>query len=241
MADERLPSAPGDQAVLDRPRSPHLERQDFPTVSLPAASNPAVTDAELVERARAGDNEAFCALVERYQHVVVRAALAVVGRREEAEDVAQEAFVRAFQGLARFRGDASLKTWLLAITWREALSHRRSIAARLRRRVTPRDDEEFEPPDAGRRHDAAFEDREFAALISKVIRSLPARSREALMLAATGDFTYDEMSEALGVPAGTLKWRVSDARRRVREKLERLGAMGRGGAVLTLREDTRKR
>ena len=199
-----------------------------------------MTDAELVERARAGDNQAFCALVERYQHVVVRAAIAVVGRREDAEDVAQEAFVRAFQGLERFRGDASLKTWLLAITWREALSHRRSVAARLRRLVAAPDDEAFDPPATGRRHDVALEDREAAALIARVIRSLPARSRDALMLAATGDFTYDEMSEALGVPAGTLKWRVSDARRRVREKLERLGTIGRGGAGLALREDTRK-
>jgi RNA polymerase sigma-70 factor, ECF subfamily len=210
----------------------------FPTVHSFPPSNPPVTDAELVERARAGDDEAFCALVERYQHLVVRAAISVVGRREEAEDVAQEAFVRAYRGLARFRGDASVKTWLLTITWREALSQRRSIAARLRRLVTPRDDQALDPPAGGRRHDIALEDREFAALMAKVIRSLPARSREALMLAATGDFSYDEMSEALGVPAGTLKWRVSDARRRVREKLERLGVMPRYAGHL--REDTRQ-
>ena len=84
-----------------------------------------MTDAELVERARAGDQAAFGVLVERYQHVVVRAARAIVGRQADAEDVAQDALVRAFQHIGGFRGEASVKTWLLAITWRQALSHRR--------------------------------------------------------------------------------------------------------------------
>ena len=184
-----------------------------------------MTDAELVERARAGDDEAFGVLVERYRHQAVRAALAVVGTREDAEDVAQDAFVRAHRGLRQFRGEASIRTWLLAIVWREALSHRRSIVRRLRSLVTLAGDQPFEPPATGRRHDGVLEDRELAVQVARAVRSLPAKSRHALMLAATGDYTFDEMSQALGVPAGTLKWRVSEARRRVKEKLERLGVM----------------
>jgi RNA polymerase sigma-70 factor (ECF subfamily) len=185
-----------------------------------------VTDAELVERARAGDQAAFGVLVERYQHVVVRAARAVVGRQEEAEDVAQDALVRAFQHIDGFRGEASVKTWLLAITWRQALSHRRSIAARLRRLVTVTDDETpFDPPAGGRLQDQALADRDFQRTVARAVRTLPAKYREALMLSATGDHTFDEMSEALGVPAGTLKWRVSEARRRLKEKLGRQGLL----------------
>ena len=84
-----------------------------------------MTDAELVERARRGDRAAFDAIVERYQHVVFRTALAVTSNREEAEDAAQETFLRAFGHIGTFRGDSSLKTWLLAIAWREGISKRR--------------------------------------------------------------------------------------------------------------------
>jgi RNA polymerase sigma-70 factor (ECF subfamily) len=95
-----------------------------------------VTDAELVGRARRGDRAAFDAIVERYQHVVFRTALAVTSNREEAEDAAQETFLRAFGHIGTFRGDSSLKTWLLAIAWREGISKRRSLVNRLRRMVS---------------------------------------------------------------------------------------------------------
>jgi RNA polymerase sigma-70 factor (ECF subfamily) len=181
-----------------------------------------VTDAELVERAQAGDTAAFGVIVDRYQHVVVRAAMAVVGRRDEAEDVAQDAFLRAYRALAGFRGEASLKTWLLTITWRQALSHRRSLVVWLRRFGSSAD--EF-PEVAARSapHDAQLADSEFRQAVSGAIRTLPRKYREALMLAAAGDHTFEEMSQALGVPAGTLKWRVSEARRQLKQRLARLG------------------
>jgi RNA polymerase sigma-70 factor (ECF subfamily) len=182
-----------------------------------------VTDAELVACARAGDPAAFGALVDRYQHVVVRAALAVVGRHDEAEEVAQEAFLRAFRRLDGFRGEASVKTWLLAITWRQALSHRRSLVTRMRRFVGPGGDEVFDPPSPDPPQDAALGDRELRRAVARAVRTLPAKYREALLLSATGDHTYEEMSQALGVPAGTLKWRVSEARRQLKRKLAGLG------------------
>lgn len=198
---------------------PHL----FPTARPLPPSTSSVTDAELVERARAGDHAAFGVLVERYQHVVVRAARAVLGRTDEAEDVAQEAFVRAYRHLAGFRGEASVKTWLLAITWRQALSHRRSLVARVRRLVAHGDQDAFEPPATARLQDDVLADVELRQLVARAVRTLPPKYREALMLSATGDYTFEEMSRALGVPAGTLKWRVSVARRRLREKLLRVG------------------
>jgi len=182
-----------------------------------------VTDAELVEAARAGDQAAFGVLVERYQHVVVRTAAAVVGRREEAEDVAQEALLRAFRGIADFRGEASVKTWLLTITWRQALSHRRSIVTHLRRLVSTSDEVPIDPPSSAPRHDHALEARDFQQEVARLVRGLPAKYREALLMAATGDVTYEEMSHITGVAAGTLKWRVSEARRQLRTKLARRG------------------
>jgi RNA polymerase sigma-70 factor (ECF subfamily) len=185
-----------------------------------------VTDAELVERARRGDRAAFDAIVERYQHVVFRTALAVTSNREEAEDAAQETFLRAFGHIGGFRGDSSLKTWLLAIAWREGISKRRSLVNRLRRMVSTPEDEAFDPPAAGRTEEARVKDAEHALTVLKLVARLPQSYREALMLAATGDFTFDEMSAALGVPVGTLKWRVSEARRQLREKLRALGYQG---------------
>jgi RNA polymerase sigma-70 factor (ECF subfamily) len=197
--------------------------EEFPTVSSAPSSIPPVTDAELVERARAGDQAAFGVLVDRYQHVVVRAARAVLGRHDEAEDVAQDVFLRAYRRIGGFRGEASVKTWLLAITWRHALSQRRSIAVRMRRFIAHDDEQRFDPPSAGRPQDQVLADVELQRTVARLVRTLPAKYREALMLFATGDHTFDEMSQALGVPAGTLKWRVSEARRRLKEKLGSLG------------------
>jgi RNA polymerase sigma-70 factor (ECF subfamily) len=180
-----------------------------------------VTDAELVEQARSGDTTAFGVLVERYQHIVFRTAQAVVGR-DEADEVAQDALLRAFRSLDGFRGEASFKTWLLTITWRQALSHRRSLTARWRR-FTAGDGEIGEMAATGALHDSKLADAELRRTVARLVKTLPAKYREALMLAATGDYTFDEMSVALGAPAGTLKWRVSEAKRQLREKLARLG------------------
>ena len=80
-----------------------------------------------------------------------------------------------------------------------------------------------EPVAAGVAHDDALADREYRRVVAALVAKLPPKYREALMLSATGDHTFEEMSAALGVPAGTLKWRVSEARRQLRAKLARLG------------------
>src|SRR5438105_2870817 len=114
----------------------------YPTNVAPAASmgqvhaEPDRRDAELVERARAGQTAAFGELVERHRGAVYRAALAALRNPADAEDVAQEALVLAFRKIGQFRGESSVRTWMITIGWRLALSRRRSPLHRLKQMIS---------------------------------------------------------------------------------------------------------
>jgi RNA polymerase sigma-70 factor (ECF subfamily) len=190
-----------------------------------------VTDEQLTARAREGDLAAFGALVDRHRAAVVRAALAALGNREDAEDVAQETFVQCHRALHTFRGESSLRTWLLAVAWRRALSRRRS----LERWITRREDGwtgEYEdgtravrePADPAPTPEREAIGRETRQRVAAVVRALPATLRDPLLLAASGEYSMQEIAALVGAPVGTVKWRVSEARRLLREKLNRLGA-----------------
>ncbi len=94
-----------------------------------------MSDSALVERARSGESAAFGELVDRHRRAVYRAALAATGSTEDAEEVAQEAFIAAYRHLSSFRDESSFKTWLLSIAWRKALTRRRSVRTLMRRFV----------------------------------------------------------------------------------------------------------
>jgi RNA polymerase sigma-70 factor (ECF subfamily) len=181
-----------------------------------------VDDRELVERARKGDASAFEELVLMYGQAVYRTALAALGSPMDAEDVMQDAFILAYRKLSHFRGDASFKTWLLTIAWRCAVRRRQSPARRLYQMLAG---SEFLPDLSGREPSAedAMVAREMRQQLRRLIRSLPTRLRDPFLLAASGRYSYEELSEILDLPTGTLKWRISEARRLVREKLQRLG------------------
>jgi RNA polymerase sigma-70 factor (ECF subfamily) len=185
-----------------------------------------VTDSELVERARDGDADAFGELAIRHGRVVYRAALAALGSAAEAEDVAQEALVQAFRKIHSFRGDASFKTWVVTIAWRRALTHRRALALRRRFFGAGRHDAfPFEPVARAASAEQALMAGELDGAVTRLIRALPSRLRDPLLLAATGQYTYEELAIILGVPSGTLKWRTSEARRVLKQKLEKLGLL----------------
>lgn len=192
----------------------------------PSGSTTGVSDAELVERARNGDRAAFGDLVERYQQVVFRTALAALRSRDDAEEVAQDAFVSAFKKLDSFRGDASFKTWLLTITWNRAMDRRRSIGDWLKRFVTPDDDRPFEPPSSTPSHETSLIEQESRREVRRMLFKLPPKYREALMLSASGDHTFDEIGRILGVPTGTAKWRAMEGRRLLRKKIEERSLTG---------------
>jgi RNA polymerase sigma-70 factor (ECF subfamily) len=181
----------------------------------------------LVERARAGDAAAFAEIVRLYEGPVFRAALAALGSREEAEEAAQDAFVAAFRRLDTFRGDSSLKTWLVAIAWRKALTRRRRLRFRSLYAVNPRSEDDVNHVDVAMDPAAGAQEmvltRELRQHLAKLIQRLPGKLRDALLLIASGQHTYEDAAAILGVPVGTAKWRVAEARRVLREKLRAMG------------------
>ena len=189
------------------------------------------SDLDLVRLAQSGDLDAFGELVERNRRAVFRAALAAVGSATEADDVAQEAFVTAWRKLSGFRGESQFRTWLLSITWRKAIDRRKSLGRWVRLTVTPARDEAGEDmfdvmervPSTDRTQDVALESGELQAQIRKLIRTLPRKLRDPLLLAGSGEHTYDEIAQMLGAPAGTVKWRVAEARRVLKRKLAAIG------------------
>jgi len=189
-------------------------------VATPSRSIPGVSDEELIERARTGDRAAFGDLVERYQQAVFRAALAALRSREDAEEVAQDAFLTAFQKLDTFRGESSFKTWLLTITWNRALDRRRRVGEWLKRFVS-RDEESgpWDPAAPGITHEQALMDEEARRGVRHQVRRLPPKYRDALLLSASGDHTFEEIGQLLGVPTGTAKWRAMEGRRLLKQRL----------------------
>ena len=184
-----------------------------------------VNDADLVARAREGDQAAFGELVRRHQAAVQRAALAASGSPADADDIAQDAFVLAFRRLKSFRGESSFKTWVLTIAWNQAMNHRRK-AKRWFRRFTSVENEDGAihfAATGGTPEDLVARDQ-LRDGIRDAIRALPGKLRDALLLAASGEYSYDEIGAMVNAKTGTIKWRVSEARRRVRESLDRRSA-----------------
>jgi RNA polymerase sigma-70 factor, ECF subfamily len=210
------------------PTAPPLpESRDCVTATVPLQA----TDLDLVRLAQAGDLDAFGELVERNRRAVFRAALACVGSPAEADDVAQEAFVTAFRKLDTFRGEAQFRTWLLSITWRKAIDRRKSVMRWVRLTVSPPRDDAGEDtfdymdriPAGGRSQEDSVVDEELQRNVTRLIGTLPKKLRDALLLAGTGEHTYEQISVMLGAPLGTVKWRVSEARRVLKKKLTALG------------------
>jgi RNA polymerase sigma-70 factor (ECF subfamily) len=174
-----------------------------------------VTDGELIERARMGQTAAFGELVERHRGAIYRAALAALRNPADAEDVAQEALVLAFRKIEQFRGDASVRTWMVTIAWRLALSRRRNPVHRLKQMIST-DELDTEAVSGEPSAETSVLDSERLAAVRRQIKKLPSKLRDALLLTAAGDLTQEEIAAALKVPAATFRWRVMEARRRLR-------------------------
>ena len=179
----------------------------------------------LVSAAQAGDQSAFGTLVAMHERAVVRTAMAALGSKEDAEDAAQDAFVTAWRKLDGFRGASSFKTWLLTITWRKALDRRRARHAWWSRQSAPPTWAEDQPFEHIPADDASPErltvSRDLVERARAEIAKLSPKLRDVLLLAVTGEHRYEDIASLLGVPTGTVKWRMNEARRQLAERLER--------------------
>jgi RNA polymerase sigma-70 factor (ECF subfamily) len=186
-----------------------------------------VDDAEAIRRVRAGDAEAFGALVARYGDRLLRVLRGFVRNEEDARDLAQEAFLKAFSRLDRFDGRSSFYTWLYRIAANGALDHRKKH----RRRPPPlsldagRRDEEGdggpgpEPAARGDAPSAGAVRAEWRLRIAEAVDSLPAGFREVIVLREVEGLPYDAIAATLGLSRGTVESRLFRARERLRRRL----------------------
>ena len=176
----------------------------------------------LIERCRAGDLAAFEPLVEKYRQRVYRLAYNVLRDPEEAWDVAQDAFIRAFQALPSFRGDSAFYTWLFRIVMNVARDRARQHAARGRAFGTERVDEKdwdrilVDQGTAPDSHATQIEERE---RIGRALATLSEPHRAIIMLSDLEGLSYREIAEVLNIPMGTVMSRLHNARRRLRDAL----------------------
>jgi len=181
-------------------------------------------DAELITRARQGEVMAYEELVRRYQDVAVRTAY-VISPDGDAEDAAQEAFVKAYGALGRFRPDAPFRPWLLSIVANEARNRRRSSGRRAGLALRAAEDRPL--GDAAPSPESAVLAKETRAQLLAAVNALRDEDREVIGARYFLDLSEAETAEALGIPRGTVKSRLSRARDRLRTQFagEEAGAL----------------
>jgi RNA polymerase sigma-70 factor (ECF subfamily) len=172
-----------------------------------------VTDQQLVARCLAGDRMAERALYDAHVDRVFRLAYRLAGDTDLAKDFTQETFIRAFDRLAQYRGDASLSTWLHTIATSVSLNGMRSVT-RLRMRKSPLD-EALDLP-ATNVSEAPHDLRE---RLHAAIDALSAKLRPVFVMHDVEGFTHEEIGRTLGIPVGTSKARLFDARAKLRAAL----------------------
>jgi RNA polymerase sigma-70 factor, ECF subfamily len=179
----------------------------------PASGAVPVSEQEgaLVERARQGDEEAFAMLVELHKDRAYGLALRITRSREDAQDVAQEAFVRAWLALPRFRGESAFGTWLHRIVARRALDRATSLKSRLQRESAVEDLASL-PAGTGPARDASVTLR-----LERLMDDLTPAQRAAVTLFYWEDRPVEEIARALGMPENTVKTHLSRARAALRD------------------------
>jgi RNA polymerase sigma-70 factor (ECF subfamily) len=188
--------------------------------------NTEVTDLQLVERVKQGDKSAFDLLVRKYQHKVLKLVGRFVNDSAEAEDVAQEAFLKAYRALRSFRGDSAFYTWL----YRIAINTAKNALVSNRRRpvdfnLDMQDPDQYERQSRLREIDSP--DRllltdEIRDTVQRAIAQLPEDLRTAIVLRELEGLSYEEIAEAMDCPVGTVRSRIFRAREAIDLKLRPL-------------------
>jgi RNA polymerase sigma-70 factor (ECF subfamily) len=191
-----------------------------------------VGDQALVERVQRGDRRAFDLLVLRYQQRIVKLIMRYVHDPAEAQDVAQEAFIKAYRAMPAFRGDSAFYTWLYRISINTAKNY---LVAQQRRPIDY--DYDLQDPDnyevnARLRDEESPEglalQEELRQTIERTIASLPEELRTAIMLREIDGLSYEEIAQAMDCPVGTVRSRIFRAREAIDKSIEALSGPGHG-------------
>ena len=187
------------------------------------------TDEQLVERALAGDGDAFGEVVRRWERKIYALAYGITGSVEEARDATQETFINAYRNLPRFRGEAQVSSWLHRIAVNQCITRQR----RARVRAETALDEEVEAGreqfiSTGREASPAHasESKQRAEAVRRAVASLPHELREVVLMKEFEELTFQEIADALQIPLSTVKSRLYTALKQLRLKLERFQLEG---------------
>ena len=198
----------------------------------------------LLKAFRDGDDAAFDALIGMYSAKLYKVAYALLGSRQDAEEVVQDTFLRAYRALHAFRGDSSLETWLHRITVNLARNkyqwnHRRgdglnvSLNAGADPDGEPGSEPEQDVPDRRSEPDLVLEQDEIGKNIMKALNSLPDNLRETMVLRHVNDMPYEQIAQKLDCKVGTVKSRLSRGREMLRDYLAAVGILPSAGGAGT--------
>ncbi len=184
------------------------------------------TDQALVVRVQQGDKHAFDLLVARYQHRIIKLISRYVRDRDDAMDVAQEAFIKAYRALANFRGESAFYTWLYRIAINTAKNHLTALARRPREAsLTNADGEEISLDELQQENETPEKlllVEEIKNTVFATIEGLQEDLRMAIMLREIDGLSYEEIATAMACPVGTVRSRIFRAREVIDEKLKPL-------------------
>src|SRR5712691_4943589 len=225
MTNSRLEDNPK-QALAQRAATAGISTAQQPAAHTVCAEIPRErSEAELIARVQGGEVEAFYELVHPYERGVFLAALSLVKNDADAEEVAQEAILKAFKSLSRFRGEAKFSTWLIQIAINEAKMKLRKDRRHLYESLEegPRgDDGAYMPKDYADWREIpseALEQKELRKALTKALDSLPEKYRTVLVLRDVQQLSIAETSQALGLSEANVKTRLSRARLQMRDAL----------------------
>ncbi len=180
-------------------------------------------DAAIVRKVQEGDREAYNLLVLRYQHKVVQIALKFVNNQADANDIAQEAFIKAYKAIGNFRGESGFYTWLYRIVVNTARTFLESSSKH--RNNVDVDAEDIASQDhqgalsSNETPDRIIESQELQRTIMQALTQLPTELRQAITLREVEGLAYDEIAKLTGVPVGTVRSRIFRARQFIEEKM----------------------
>jgi RNA polymerase sigma-70 factor (ECF subfamily) len=178
----------------------------------------------LIVAAKNGDEQAFETLFKRYRRRTLAVVLRYTRVVEDAEDIVQQSFYKAFVHLCQFQGESSFSTWLTRIAINEALMFLRHVRLAREVSIDKIGDEEGSPailekPDLNPNPESSYSQREEVRILSKAVRNLRPALRTAIVLRELRELSTSETARRMGLPAGTVKARIFRGRRQLREKL----------------------